>query len=50
MVINAVIECDQDGFFTFAPSLPGCVSQGGSYKEALHNIKEAIGLYLESIQ
>lgn len=29
------------------PSLPGCISQGKTIKEALENIKEAIELYLE---
>jgi len=31
------------------PSLPGCVSQGETKKEALANIKEAIELYIESL-
>ena len=29
------------------PSIPGCVSQGGTKDEALANIKEAISLRLE---
>jgi predicted RNase H-like HicB family nuclease len=28
------------------PSLPGCVSQGGSRQEAIQNIKEAIEGYI----
>jgi predicted RNase H-like HicB family nuclease len=32
------------------PSLPGCISEGDTYDEALVNIKEAIALYLESLQ
>jgi HicB_like antitoxin of bacterial toxin-antitoxin system len=28
-------------------SLPGCISEGDNREEALHNIKEAIELYLE---
>ncbi len=31
----------------YVPSLPGCVSQGETYDEAVENIKEAIGLHLE---
>jgi predicted RNase H-like HicB family nuclease len=29
------------------PSLPGCISEGDTFDEALKNIKEAITLYLE---
>ncbi|WP_121022105.1 type II toxin-antitoxin system HicB family antitoxin [Helicobacter vulpis] len=50
MLINAVIEKDAEGYFAFVPSLQGCMSQGESYEEALKNIKEAIELYLESLE
>ncbi|MFC3847586.1 type II toxin-antitoxin system HicB family antitoxin [Helicobacter baculiformis] len=50
MLLNAVIEQDQFGYFAYVPSLQGCVSQGKSYEEALKNIKEAIELYLESLE
>ncbi|WP_104578679.1 type II toxin-antitoxin system HicB family antitoxin [Helicobacter felis] len=50
MLVNAVIEKDKDGYFAFVPSLQGCVSQGESYEEALKNIKEAIELYLETLE
>lgn len=50
MLLSAVIEKDNDGYFAFVPSLQGCVSQGGSYEEALKNIKEAIELYLETLE
>lgn len=37
------IERDEDGYYVVeCPSLPGCVSQGGTEEEALANIKEAI--------
>lgn len=40
----------EDGFWVVeCPSLPGCVSQGGTKEEALNNIKEAIDLYIESL-
>jgi len=32
------------------PALPGCISEGDTYEEALINIKEAIQLYIESLQ
>jgi len=33
---------DEGGFTVYVPSLPGCISQGDTYHEALGNIKEAI--------
>lgn len=32
------------------PSLPGCVSEGDTIKDALTNIREAIKLYLEPVE
>lgn len=49
MIINAIIEKDNDGYFAFVPEFKGCVSQGESFEEAKANIKEAIELYMESI-
>ncbi len=40
MLINAVIEKDENGYFAFVPSLKGCVSQGKSYEEALKKLKK----------
>jgi len=46
-----LIEQDEDGVFvTECPLLPGCVSQGRSRNEALANIQDAIGGYLESLR
>ena len=50
MIINAIIEKDKYGYFAFVPELKGCVSQGNSFEEAKANIKEAIELYMESIE
>jgi predicted RNase H-like HicB family nuclease len=48
---RVLIEQDEDGVFVAdVPSLPGCVSQGGTRDEALLNVREAIGLYLESLE
>lgn len=45
---NAVFIEEKDGGYSVSvPSLPGCFSQGDSFEEAVKNIKEAIGLYLE---
>ena len=34
----------------YVPSLPGCASQGETETEALANIREALQLYLWSLQ
>mgnify|MGYP001592303214 FL=1 len=48
MEFTVVLEPQEEGGFTvYAPSLPGCISQGETREEALKNIKEAIELYLE---
>jgi predicted RNase H-like HicB family nuclease len=48
---RVVIEPDEDGIFVAAcPSLPGCVSQGKTRKEALANIRDAMAGYLESLR
>ena len=51
MKYRVLIQPDEDGCFVAeVPSLPGCISQGKSRDEALENIREAISLYLESLQ
>lgn len=45
------IEQDEDGIFVAeCPSLPGCISQGKTRKEAINNIQDAIEGYLESLK
>ena len=49
MKYRIIIEQDEDGvFIAECPSLPGCISQGKTRKEALVNIQDAIKGYLES--
>ena len=51
MKFRVLIEHDEDGVFVAtAPSLPGCVADGATREEALSNIREAIDLYLESLE
>ena len=51
MWYRILIEQDEDGvFIAECPSLPGCISQGTSRKEALESIKDAIKGYLESLK
>jgi predicted RNase H-like HicB family nuclease len=45
---TAIFEKNEDGGYTVTvPSLPGCISEGDTFDEALKSIKEAIVLYLE---
>jgi len=47
---RVVIEQDEDGVFVATcPSLPGCVSQGDTRKEAVTNMHDAMSGYLESL-
>ena len=45
-----LIPSDEGGFTAVVPSLPGCISEGDSEQEAMKNIREAIELYLESVE
>lgn len=50
MKIHIVLEpSDEGGFTVFVPSLPGCISEGETRDEAIANIREAIALYLDSV-
>jgi predicted RNase H-like HicB family nuclease len=47
---TVLLSVGEDGYLVAeVPSLPGCISQGKTKQEALHNIKEAIELYIESL-
>ena len=51
MKLRVVLEPSEEGGYTaYVPSLPGCISEGESIQEALVNIQEAVGLYLEPIE
>ena len=48
---EAIVEpSDEGGYTVYVPSLPGCISEGGTRREALANVREAIALYLEPIE
>lgn len=38
---------EDDGYTVTVPSLPGCISEGDTWDEAIENITEAIEGYLE---
>ena len=44
---NTVFLEEDGGYSVVVPTLPGCVSQGDTFEEAVENIKEPIELYLE---
>ena len=46
---TAIFEPDIEvgGYTVTIPSLPGCISEGDTFEQALKNIKEAASLYLE---
>ena len=46
-----IIKPGEDGYWLAeCPSLPGCISQGRSKKEAIENIQEAVEGYIEVLQ
>ena len=48
---TAVFELNKGGVYTATiPALPGCISEGDSFEEALKNIEEAAALYLEDVK
>jgi predicted RNase H-like HicB family nuclease len=49
MRIKVIMERSDEGYTVYVPSLPGCISEGKTIKEALENIEEAIKLYLEPV-
>lgn len=44
------IPAEEGGYTVTVPALPGCISEGDTYEEALQNIKEAIQGYVESLR
>jgi predicted RNase H-like HicB family nuclease len=42
-------EAEEGGYTASVPALPGCISEGDSYEEAVANIKDAIQLYLRAV-
>jgi predicted RNase H-like HicB family nuclease len=52
-VMNSHVRIEQDeaGYYVAeVPALPGCLSQGKTYDEAIANIKEAVEGWLEVME
>ena len=46
---SVVIEKDEHGYYAWCPGLEGCQSQGQTLDETIANVREAIELYLETL-
>ncbi len=44
------IKKTEEGYAVWVPGLPGCWSQGNTEEEAIVNIKDAIKVYLETVE
>ena len=48
---QVVLYLGEDGYWVVeCPSLPGCISQGETKDAAIANIKEAICVYVETLE
>ena len=48
MQVRVTLEPAEEGGYTvYIPGLPGCISEGDTFEEAIENIKETVELYLE---
>ncbi|MFH1290220.1 MAG: type II toxin-antitoxin system HicB family antitoxin [Nanoarchaeota archaeon] len=45
-----IIEDETGGYIGFVPSLPGCHTQGDTLEDLMNNAKEAIDLYIETLE
>ena len=50
MTFPVIVHESEYGFDAYCPTLPGCVSQGDSFDDAMANIKDAIKEYLEAVE
>ncbi len=45
-----IFEWTGNNYSAYAPDLPGCITTGKTWDETEANIKEAIGLYIETLR
>ena len=42
-------DADEGGYSVLVPSLPGCITQGGSVEECLERAREVIALHIAAL-
>jgi predicted RNase H-like HicB family nuclease len=42
-------EPEDEGYFAYSPTIPGCFSNGKSIEQAKRNIREAISQHIDSL-
>lgn len=48
---TAIFEpAEEGGYVVSVPSLPGCVTQGDTFEEAVFMVKDAISAYIETLE
>jgi len=47
--LNVIVEKDMNGYYAYCPELEGCHTQGDTFDEVIKNMKEAIELYVETL-
>jgi len=49
--LDVIIMEDEEtgGYISIVPSLPGCHTQGDTLEEVIKNTKEAVSLYIETL-
>ncbi len=50
MRYTVVIERTSNNYAAYVPDLPGCVASGGTRKEVLKEIREAIAFHIEGMR
>jgi predicted RNase H-like HicB family nuclease len=50
MKYRVALHKSEEGYSVSVPGLPGCWSQGGTEKEALENIRDAVREYLSVVE
>jgi predicted RNase H-like HicB family nuclease len=51
-IIQIVVEKEpeDEGYFAYSPTLPGCFSNGRTIEETKRNIREAMQVHVESLR
>jgi len=47
--VSVLVEHDDQGYYAWCPELPGCQTQGDTLDEVMANAREAVELYVETL-